>query len=262
MTDPTASNPASTTPPASTSPPAGWYADPAGSSDRRYWDGTRWTDQLQSSAPASETSATATPAPAATPAATTTTAAASVPATPSAPGAYRPQSTTTLPPDTRVDTPWIWALALLPLLSIIAFAAFDLRGYLVDSVNMALADPSSGVPQFPSLGGVLLVGFVGLLVTAGTIVFAFLDWRALKSRGVVRPFHWAWSLFALAGSALGALVYLIGRSVIVFRQSRRGLAPLWVLLGLFVLSLIVIVAKYVDALSVLNGMLPGFDRFS
>ena len=25
--------------------PAGWYPDPAGQADRRWWDGTRWTDQ-------------------------------------------------------------------------------------------------------------------------------------------------------------------------------------------------------------------------
>lgn len=242
MTDPTASNPASN--PASSTPPAGWYADPAGSSDRRYWDGTRWTDQLQS-------------------APTTAAAAASVPAAPSAPVAYPPQGTSTLPPDTKVDTPWVWAIALLPLLSIIAFAAFDFRGYLLDSINVGLADPSSGVvPEFPSLGGALLVGFVGFLVTVGTIVFAFLDWRALKSRGVVRPFHWAWSFFALAGSALGALVYLIGRSVIVFRQARRGLAPLWVLIGLIVLFFIVVIVKYVDALSALEGVLPGLEGLS
>src|SRR4051812_7818714 len=28
-------------------PPAGWYPDPAGSADERYWDGTAWTDRTQ-----------------------------------------------------------------------------------------------------------------------------------------------------------------------------------------------------------------------
>ena len=26
--------------------PAGWYPDPSGHSEHRYWDGTRWTDQV------------------------------------------------------------------------------------------------------------------------------------------------------------------------------------------------------------------------
>jgi hypothetical protein len=29
------------------SPDAGWYPDPGGSGNERYWDGTRWTDQTR-----------------------------------------------------------------------------------------------------------------------------------------------------------------------------------------------------------------------
>jgi hypothetical protein len=45
--------PASVAPPGfvpSTQPSAGWYADPQGRG-QRYWDGTRWTDQLAPYAP-------------------------------------------------------------------------------------------------------------------------------------------------------------------------------------------------------------------
>nr|WP_141812906.1 DUF2510 domain-containing protein [Nocardia bhagyanarayanae] len=28
-------------------PPPGWYIDPAGSGNHRWWDGTRWTEVLQ-----------------------------------------------------------------------------------------------------------------------------------------------------------------------------------------------------------------------
>jgi hypothetical protein len=47
-----ASDPAPATPPVSAgvaspppAPPAGWYADPAGGSRHRYWDGQRWTER-------------------------------------------------------------------------------------------------------------------------------------------------------------------------------------------------------------------------
>jgi hypothetical protein len=32
--------------PADSTPPAGWYPDPWGQSDRRYWSGTEWTDRI------------------------------------------------------------------------------------------------------------------------------------------------------------------------------------------------------------------------
>lgn len=58
-------------------PVQGWYADPAGSTQLRWWDGTQWTDQYRPKDAAGE----ATP-PAATPAGTTPAGTASVGATP------------------------------------------------------------------------------------------------------------------------------------------------------------------------------------
>src|SRR5206468_9638315 len=58
------------------------------------------------------------------------------------------------------------------------------------------------------------------------VVLAFLDRRILLRRGIVRPFHWVWSVLPL--------VYLIGRSVVLRRRVGRGSAPLWVSLLLSV----------------------------
>lgn len=73
-------------------PVQGWYADPAGSTQLRWWDGTQWTDQYRSkyaageatppaAAQAGPTLAEATP-PAATPAGPTPAGAAPTEATP------------------------------------------------------------------------------------------------------------------------------------------------------------------------------------
>jgi hypothetical protein len=42
-----ATTPAAPTPPPSSLPPAGWYADPDGSAQQRWWDGTQWTEHRQ-----------------------------------------------------------------------------------------------------------------------------------------------------------------------------------------------------------------------
>lgn len=41
--------------------PAGWYPDPAGSGQQRYFDGTNWTDQYTSSSPAGAAAAASAP---------------------------------------------------------------------------------------------------------------------------------------------------------------------------------------------------------
>jgi len=261
-------------------PPAGWYPDPAGGPSRRWWDGSGWTHDLEGAgagaAPAQQQQreqqqGEQQPAqhgeqqqgeqdgadrPASAPEH------APVVPQPGAGGlpAYgqyqqqqaqqhgqqygqqpshqqapqqaqpwgRPQQQA-LPEGTSVSTPWIWLIVLFPLLSLVDVLTVDYSTIFAAS----LEDPAA-VPEV-QLRDVLstLLSFVlwGL-----TVLFAWLDHKALLRRGIVAPFHWAYAFIPVT------LVYVIGRTVVLRRRVGRGSAPLWVLVGVLVLSTIVSVA--------------------
>lgn len=186
--------------------PAGWYVDPeAGdptSHRQRFWDGTRWTSHVRSS---------------------------DAPPGPAGPG-VRPGDVILpgVPAGTPVYTPYIWIVTLLPLLSM------ALRPW-------APGGPYSTVPLPAETGMRLLLpadplgltaAIVGTLGWIAGIVLAWLDHRVLLSRGFVRPFGWGWAI-------IPAPVYAIGRSVIARRRSGRGIAPMWVSIGILVVGSIV-----------------------
>lgn len=227
---------------ASSTAPAGWYPDPAGSGQLRWWDGAGWSEHVH---PVPDAAAGA-PAEAAAP---TATAADSVaPAT----GASAPAGATSAAAAQRpgLYTWYIWAIALLPLLSVIAFGFFDLRGLMVTSVESSSRGPSSlaGVSLMLDPGYLAMVG-IGWVVYGVTVVLAFLDWRVLQRAAVVRPFHWAWAF-------LGGWVYVIGRSVVVKTRTGRGLLPIWVMIAVVVVGIIVVVVKMVDAVAAVIGTVP------
>jgi len=255
-------------------PPAGWYPDPAGGPSRRWWDGSGWTHDLEGAgagaAPAQQQQreqqqGEQQPAqhgeqqqgeqdgadrPASAPEH------APVVPQPGAGGlpAYgqyqqqqqqaqqygqqpshqqaqpwgRPQQQA-LPEGTSVSTPWIWLIVLFPLLSLVDVLTVDYSTIFAAS----LEDPAA-VPEV-QLRDVLstLLSFVlwGL-----TVLFAWLDHKALLRRGIVAPFHWAYAFIPVT------LVYVIGRTVVLRRRVGRGSAPLWVLVGVLVLSTIAFVA--------------------
>lgn len=154
--------------------------------------------------------------------------------------------------DITTNTVWIWLLALLPLVSLVVLFAFDWGSYIRESVYASLyADPLAP----PSSAGAVLTAVSSLLsivLCAATVLFAFLDWRQLRSRGIERPFHWAWSFFVLAiGSGL---VYIIGRSVVVRRHTGRGLAPLWAAIAVTVVTWIAVSIWVVVLLSVVFSL--------
>lgn len=138
------------------------------------------------------------------------------------------------PEGTRPGTAWIWVFVLLPLLQL---AEVPLQAAVYQRIFAGgLSDPSAmtRAELSPSSGYLPLTGLTFVLYGI-YVVIAALDYRALRARGVPRPFHWAWTF-------LGSLVYIIGRTVVVRRRTGSGLAPLWVFIGLVVISAIASVA--------------------
>jgi hypothetical protein len=142
----------------------------------------------------------------------------------------RPQ----LEPGTSTSTPWIWIIVLLPMIGLGSV-------WLMDPIRFMPAPGDLDSTQFMPFQVwadpmMLLIMGLSYLTSAVTIVAAFLDFRALQRIGVIRPFHWAWAFTTLA---VGSLVYVIGRTVIVGKVTPgRGSAPLWVAIAITVLGMI------------------------
>ncbi|MCA4133017.1 DUF2510 domain-containing protein [Arthrobacter sp. M4] len=122
----------------------------------------------------------------------------------------------------------------LPLVSIVLFLFWNptFRVIYIGPRSTPTLDPASWLSPVYFL--LLLSSF---LVYGGSVLLAFLDYQKLERDGVVRPFHWAWSF-------LNATVYIVGRSIIVHKVAKnRGLVPIWVLIGVVVLSAIVTSVK-------------------
>jgi hypothetical protein len=127
-------------------------------------------------------------------------------------------------------TPFVTAIALSPIIAM---------GLVVVTMRRALelAVPGRTGVDAGDLGVVQIASFV---LWIGIVLLAWLDHRTLRSRGLERPFSWAWAL-------LGPLVYLIGRSVVVRRRVGGSAAPLWLYLGLTVLGSIIAVIVVVSS---------------
>jgi len=196
-------------------PTPGWYPDPAGSPQNRWWDGNGWTATLQ------DAESTAAPAAAAAPqetSAQTTPAYGGLPAaTPYSYAAAQPRL------DVNPVTPFAWVLALLPL-----------TGFISLLLSWALGDFSEEVllneDPFLVTPGTIAGYVISFIVWIGGAFIALADQRELESRGIVKPFSWAWAFIPI----LTPLTYLIGRTVVVKRQTGRGLAPLLVWIGITV----------------------------
>jgi hypothetical protein len=183
--------------------PAGWYPDPAGSAHLRWWNGVAWTDQFQQ------------------PYSTDATAAA-----------------LRAPDGTKAYTPWIWLVVFLPYVTLPFLFTIDI-GSMFDPET--LFDETAATQAQLSLltsPGYLLLTLLGWAAAAATVLFSWLDFKALRDAGVPKPFHWAFGFISLAGYP----VYAIGRAVVTKRRTGHGSAVLWVTIIAFVVSIIVVLA--------------------
>ncbi|WP_085369888.1 DUF2510 domain-containing protein [Leifsonia sp. NCR5] len=227
--------------------PAGWYPDPSGAQQLRWWDGTQWTAHFAPLAGAAQAQqqqpVQPQPVYAQQPAYTQQPGYAQQPAYGQTYAPVRPR----LADGARIYNVYIWLVVALPFVSLVLLPFYQPH---FDVVATEHGYTSYGNP-FGMFGPMYfaIVG-IGFLAYALSVVFSWLDYRELERIGVVRPFHWAWTF-------LSALVYVIGRSVIVRRVAPgRGLAPIWVTIGLYVLSLIVTIAWTVSFVSTMVHDLP------
>lgn len=160
--------------------PPGWYPDPSGAPQQRWWDGTQWSQATQQ---------------------------ATVPYSPTAPNyGYRVD----IPTSTRA----IWIFAFVPLGGLIASIAYVV---LTDSdVLMGRSTATLGAADLISVA-------VAFASYALYVVLGYSDHRALESRGLDRPFAKGWAFLPV--------VYMIGRSVVAYQRTGRGLAPLFTWAG-------------------------------
>lgn len=232
--------------------PPGWYPDPSGSGQLRWWDGNAWTGTAWNP-PAQAAPGQAGAAPAAQGQAAPGQAAPAGASWPAAaqPGQYvgppRPAPRPEISGQTPVYNPLIWLVTLLPVVSLIVLLVWNPVFHLryVGARRVPTLDPTSmfSVPYF------LLIAS-GWLIYGVSVLLSYLDWQKLQRDGVVRPFHWAWAF-------LGAGVYVVGRSVIVHKVApQRGLAPIWALIGVTALSFIVVGIKAGMIFSSIASTLP------
>ncbi len=195
-----------------------------------------------------------------------------------APPVYTPPPVLRAPEGTKPYTVWIWLILAIPVASF-AWTIPELiqlvssYGDLMSSVFAQLPTDGSTLDpaqeqailapllrqEFGTVGLSIIPALLGWLATGVTIVFAWLDWRELRRRGVPQPFHWAWAFFGLLGT--GNLVYVIGRIVVTRRRTGGGFAVLWTFIAvevvLLVAGIVLATILFSQLLGTITTALPG-----
>jgi hypothetical protein len=203
-----------------TNAPAGLYPDPADQARGRYWNRIAWTDLCH---------------------------------TPGQlfPAGAEPKAA----PGTDGNTLWIWLVVFLPLVPTLLLL-------FVPWSSTFDVDPTGGYAGVMRAYDLLLPPFywgaalLNWVVYGLTVFFAYRDVKELTSRGVPRPFHWAFAF-------LSSLVYAIGRSIVVARRTGKGYAPMWVEVGVVVVNIVVLIVIFAAMFSGMADLFrspPGSSR--
>ena len=123
---------------------------------------------------------------------------------------------------------WNWIFAILPLGQLLELPF--LFTFFAKAEAAGASDPTAlSHLEYSPGSGYLTYQAINLLIYAVFVVIAVFDYLALKARGVVRPFPWAWTF-------LSSTIYAIGRGVVARRRTGSGLAPMWVYIAASVVS--------------------------
>ena len=172
--------------------------------------------------------------------------ASSAPASSFAPG-YPAGAGAPVPMATKRDIPtntvWVWLIVALPLVSVLMLFLFDWKSQLEQFLYAAVLaeqggySSSSTMMNFSLNSTLFSIGMsvLGLVLGGLSVLFAFLDWRQLRARGIVQPFHWAWAFFVFI---VTAGVYVVGRGIVLRRQTGKGLGPVWGFIAVTVVSIV------------------------
>ena len=164
------------------------------------------------------------------------------PSYPAGPGAPAPTATKR---DIPTNTVWVWLIVALPLVSVLTLFLFDWKSQLEQFLYAAVlaeqggysSSSSSTMVNFSLNTTLFSIGMsvLGLVLGGLSVLFAFLDWRQLRARGIVQPFHWAWAFFVFI---VTAGVYVVGRGIVLRRQTGNGLGPIWGFIAVTVVSIV------------------------